>query len=82
MGRFKGLILDSLLKASKTLTFPVGIILIPRPLTLKVPPKDKLLHVVYYPPQNPEYSWSTVEGKLPPCVLNAHGGLTGVSNQA
>lgn len=78
----KELILDSLLKASKTLTFPVGIISIPRPLTLKVPPKDELLHVVYYPPQNPEYSGSSVEGELPPCVLNAHGGPTGLSNQA
>ena len=78
----EGLILDSLLKASKTVTFPVGIISIPRPLTLKVPPEDELLHVVYYPPQNPEYSGSSVEAELPPCVLNAHGGPTGLSNQA
>jgi hypothetical protein len=78
----KDLILDSLLKDSKAVTFPVGIISIPRPLTLNVPPKDELLHVVYYPPQNPEYSGSSVEGELPPCVLNAHGGPTGLSNQA
>ncbi|EDR01695.1 uncharacterized protein LACBIDRAFT_310724 [Laccaria bicolor S238N-H82] len=78
----KELILDSLLKASKTVTFPVGIISIPRPLTLKVRPTAEPLHVVYYPPQNPEYSGSSVERELPPCVLNAHGGPTGLSNQA
>ncbi|EDR04235.1 uncharacterized protein LACBIDRAFT_304745 [Laccaria bicolor S238N-H82] len=78
----KELRLDFLLKASKTVTFPAGIISIPRPLTLKIPPKDEPLHVVYYPPQKPEYSGSSMEGELPPCVLNAHGGPTGLSNHA
>ncbi|PPQ78775.1 hypothetical protein CVT25_010648 [Psilocybe cyanescens] len=53
----------------------------PQPFTLKVPPNDEPLHVVYYPPWNPAYSGSNIEGEKPPCIVNVHGGPTGLTEQ-
>ncbi|KAF8152590.1 alpha/beta-hydrolase [Crassisporium funariophilum] len=53
----------------------------PQPITLKVPPTDAPLHVVYYPPHNPSYSGSSIEGEKPPCIVNVHGGPTGFTTQ-
>jgi len=39
------------------------------------------LHVIFYPPYNPDYEGSSVEGEKPPCVLNVHGGPTGMAFQ-
>jgi len=52
----------------------------PKPLTLKSQDGEPI-HVVYYAPRNPEYSGSSIEGELPPCVVNAHGGPTGIRPQ-
>ncbi|KAF8803248.1 alpha/beta-hydrolase [Phlegmacium glaucopus] len=63
--------------------YPRDIISQPQPITLKVPPNDSPLHVVYYPPYNPKYSGSNnnIEGERPPCVVNIHGGPTGLTEQ-
>ncbi|KAJ4490705.1 Alpha/Beta hydrolase protein [Lentinula aciculospora] len=50
-------------------------------IALKVPPSDNLLHVIYYPPHNPAYAGTSIEGEKPPCVVNVHGGPTGMAQQ-
>lgn len=60
--------------------FPDGIISIPQPLDIG--PPDALVHVVYYPPNNPAYSGSSIPDESPPCVVNVHGGPTALENQA
>ncbi|KAF7291529.1 Peptidase-S9 domain-containing protein [Mycena kentingensis (nom. inval.)] len=40
------------------------------------------IHVVYYPPTNPDYTGTSVSGELPPCVVHAHGGPTSFTSQA
>ncbi|KAF9493029.1 alpha/beta-hydrolase [Pleurotus eryngii] len=60
--------------------FPDGIISIPQPLDIG--PQDALVHVVYYPPNNPAYSGSSIPDESPPCVVNVHGGPTALENQA
>ena len=60
---------------------PRNIISLPQPITLKVPPNDSPLHVVYYPPYNPKYSGSSIEGERPPCIVSIHGGPTGLTKQ-
>ena len=67
--------------ARSAVEFPPEIISVPRPMTLKVPPQGEPLYVVYYEPNNPEYSGTSVEGEKPPCVLNVHGGPTGFTGQ-
>lgn len=51
-----------------------------QPITLTVPPNDEPLHVVYFPPSNPEFVG--LETERPPCVVNAHGGPTLHASQA
>ncbi|THG97400.1 hypothetical protein EW026_g4586 [Hermanssonia centrifuga] len=51
----------------------------PVPLTLEVPPNGEPLYVVFYPPTNPEYA--VPGGEKPPCIVNVHGGPTGVATQ-
>ncbi|EPQ53311.1 alpha/beta-hydrolase [Gloeophyllum trabeum ATCC 11539] len=53
---------------------PSAIISLPQPLKLSVPPDDEPVHVVFYPPTNPEYAGSDQAGEKPPCVVNVHGG--------
>ncbi|KAF9035134.1 alpha/beta-hydrolase [Panaeolus papilionaceus] len=53
----------------------------PRPITLEVGPSKQPLHVIYYPPFNPAYEGSSIEGEKPPCVVNVHGGPTGLTTQ-
>ncbi|KAH9475568.1 Dipeptidyl peptidase family member 6 [Psilocybe cubensis] len=53
----------------------------PQPFTLKAPPEGDPLHVVYYPPWNPNYSGSSIDGEKPPCIVNVHGGPTGLTEQ-
>lgn len=43
-----------------------------KPMTLKNFANDGPLHVLYYPPQNPNYQG--VPSEKPPCIINAHGG--------
>jgi dipeptidyl aminopeptidase/acylaminoacyl peptidase len=40
------------------------------------------IYVVYYPPYNKDYSGSSIPEELPPCILNVHGGPTGLEPQA
>ncbi|THH06289.1 hypothetical protein EW145_g4187 [Phellinidium pouzarii] len=51
----------------------------PRPLTLKTR-TGAPLHAVFYPPTNPGFRGP--EGARPPCIVNAHGGPTGIASQA
>ncbi|KAF4577515.1 hypothetical protein EYR40_003055 [Pleurotus pulmonarius] len=43
---------------------------------------NALIHVVYYPPNNPAYSGSSIPDESPPCVVNVHGGPTALESQA
>ncbi|KAJ8093083.1 hypothetical protein AAF712_002440 [Marasmius tenuissimus] len=61
--------------------FNRNVVSTPRGIALEVPPNNDLLHVIYYPPHNPEYTGSSIEGEKPPCVLSAHGGPTGMAYQ-
>ena len=61
--------------AADELPFARGYISVPRALTLQAPGTGESVHVLFYPPTNPEYVPS--EGEKPPAVLNAHGGPTG-----
>ncbi|KAF9554636.1 alpha/beta-hydrolase [Agrocybe pediades] len=74
-----------ILKESDILTvngspLPEGIISIAQPVTLKKPSGDPL-YAVYYPPNNPAYSGSSIEGEKPPCIVHVHGGPTGLQEQ-
>ena len=60
---------------------PRNIISLPQPMTLKVSPNDSPLPVIYYPPYNPSYSGSSIEGEKPPCVVHIHGGPTSLETQ-
>jgi len=60
---------------------PSDIISEPQPITLKVAPTNSPLYVVYYPPWNPAYTGSSIEGERPPCIVEVHGGPTGFVGQ-
>jgi dipeptidyl aminopeptidase/acylaminoacyl peptidase len=66
---------------SGTSKFPAGIVSLPRPLSLTVGPKKEPLHVVFYPPNNPEYEGTSLENEKPPCVVSVHGGPTTMAGQ-
>ncbi|KAL0948370.1 hypothetical protein HGRIS_010952 [Hohenbuehelia grisea] len=66
---------------SESTTFPPGIIAQAQSLALKAPPNDRPLHAVFYPPTNPDYVGSSNPNEKPPCVVNVHGGPTGLTNQ-
>ena len=57
------------------------IISLPQPITLRIPPDNAPLPVIYYPPYNPKYSGSSIEGEKPPCIVNVHGGPTDLEKQ-
>ncbi|KAL0948371.1 hypothetical protein HGRIS_010953 [Hohenbuehelia grisea] len=62
--------------------FPTSIISKPQPITLRLDsPSHRALYVIYYPPTNPDYSGTSIAGEKPPCVINVHGGPTGVTKQ-
>jgi len=65
---------------SAAASFPLEIVSIPQPITLEVTSGEPL-HVVFYPPNNPEYAGTNLPGELPPCVLNVHGGPTWMTGQ-
>ena len=50
-------------------------------MTLKIPPNDYPHPVIYYPPYNPTYSGSSIEVEKLPCIVNIHGGPTGLEKQ-
>ncbi|KAJ3503641.1 hypothetical protein NLJ89_g8341 [Agrocybe chaxingu] len=53
-------------------SLPSNIISTPQPITLDV--SGSPLHVVYYPPHNPDYSGSSIDGEKPPSS-HPEGGL-------
>lgn len=59
--------------------FPSGLISKPQPMTLLVPPNNDPVHIVYYPPTNPEYEYPGDE--KPPCIVHVHGGPTALQDQ-
>ncbi|KZT18188.1 alpha/beta-hydrolase [Neolentinus lepideus HHB14362 ss-1] len=63
-------------------SYPAALISVPQPRSLALTPNGQPLHVVFYPPTNPQYAGSNIEGEKPPCVVNAHGGPTSKENQA
>ncbi|KAF8901365.1 alpha/beta-hydrolase [Gymnopilus junonius] len=60
---------------------PLDLISEPQPITLHVPATNAILHVVYYPPKNPAYSGGSTDSEKPPCIVNIHGGPTGLGTQ-
>ncbi|KAJ7675444.1 alpha/beta-hydrolase [Mycena rosella] len=62
--------------------FPVGLISVAQPMTLKAGADGHPVHILYYPPTNPDYSGTSIPGEKPPCVLYAHGGPTHFAGHA
>ena len=58
-----------------TPSFTPGLISVPQPITIKVPPNDDPVYLNFYPPTNPDYSGGEGEEK-PPCIVSVHGGPT------
>lgn len=56
------------------LPFAKTYISVPRPIELEDPESGGPVHVLFYPPTNPEYV--APEGEQPPAVFSAHGGPT------
>ncbi|KAG6843655.1 hypothetical protein H0H87_001951 [Tephrocybe sp. NHM501043] len=71
----------SMIKAAAPPTFSNDYISVPQPMSFKAKNGDSI-HVVYYPPKNPNYSGSSIPGERPPCVLRAHGGPTTITLQS
>jgi dipeptidyl aminopeptidase/acylaminoacyl peptidase len=61
---------------SASLPFSPSFFSVAQPMTLKAGPDGRSIHILYYPPTNPEYVGSSVDGERPPCVVYAHGGPT------
>ncbi|THU89456.1 alpha/beta-hydrolase [Dendrothele bispora CBS 962.96] len=61
--------------------FAKELVSVPKGMALKVPPNGEPLHIVFYAPHNPQYEGSSVDVEKPPCVLNVHGGPTGMAFQ-
>ncbi|KAI8996684.1 alpha/beta-hydrolase [Trametes punicea] len=59
---------------TQTLPFARAYVSVPRSITLKVPETGEDVHVLFYPPTNPDYV--APEGERPPAILNVHGGPT------
>uniref|UniRef100_A0A0W0FFF2 Putative alpha/beta-hydrolase n=1 Tax=Moniliophthora roreri TaxID=221103 RepID=A0A0W0FFF2_MONRR len=59
--------------------FDSSLVSVPQGITLKVPPNDQPLYVVYYPPHNPDFQGP--EDEKPPCIVSVHGGPTGMAYQ-
>ena len=57
---------------------PRDIISLPQSIIL---PDNSPLPVIYYPPHNPRYSGSSIDGEKPPCIVNAHSGPTFLEKQ-
>ena len=53
----------------------------PIPKTVSIPGGHPI-YVVYYAPYSPDYSGPSDPNEKPPCVLNVHGGPTGLESQA
>ncbi|KAG8979599.1 hypothetical protein FRB90_008056, partial [Tulasnella sp. 427] len=65
------------LKATSSAAASISSALFPKhqSIALDIPGSGAPLHVMYFPPTNPDYSGGN-DGERPPCVLNIHGGPT------
>ncbi|KAK7028292.1 peptidase-S9 domain-containing protein [Favolaschia claudopus] len=63
-------------QAADAAGFPAGLISVAQPIKLEAGPDGHPVHILFYPPANPEYSGTSISGEKPPCVLYAHGGPT------
>jgi dipeptidyl aminopeptidase/acylaminoacyl peptidase len=60
--------------------FPKKIISTPKP-PFTIEGDQGEIHIIYYPPHNPQYSGSSIKDERPPCVVHVHGGPTGLQQQ-
>ncbi|RPD61836.1 alpha/beta-hydrolase [Lentinus tigrinus ALCF2SS1-6] len=65
--------------ASNDLPFPRWYIPEPQSIALEVPGTGEPVHVLYYPPTNPEYA--APAGEQPPAIFSIHGGPTSRAKQ-
>ncbi|KAH9848105.1 alpha/beta-hydrolase [Lenzites betulinus] len=66
--------------ASDDLPFGREYVSIPRSITLTVPETGEPVHILFYPPVNPDYV--APAGEKPPAIIMAHGGPTSRSTPA
>jgi dipeptidyl aminopeptidase/acylaminoacyl peptidase len=74
---------EALKSTAASFAIPKELVSKPAPMTFSLPGPngEEPLYAIYYPPHNPEYEGSSIEGEKPPCVVNSHGGPTGASLQ-
>ncbi|KAF7315663.1 Peptidase-S9 domain-containing protein [Mycena indigotica] len=63
-------------------SFPKALYSVAQPITLKAGPDLHPVHVVYFPPTNPDYVGTSISDERPPCVVYAHGGPTSFAGHA
>lgn len=59
--------------------FPKSFISFPKTITIHAPTSSESLtplYLIYYPPCNPSYAGTSLDGEKPPCVVNVHPGPT------
>ena len=60
--------------------FPPALFSKPQSYSLPLSEKGQDIHVIFYPPTNPDYA--APDGEKPPCIVNVHGGPTHAATQA
>ncbi len=70
---------ETLKSSAESLPFPDSIISHPEPLTLGT--ESEPVYATLYPPTNFAYDGSSDPTEKPPCIVNAHGGPTGIAVQ-
>ncbi|KAH8979089.1 alpha/beta-hydrolase [Lactarius akahatsu] len=74
-----GVTYQTLKSSAESLPFPDGIISRPESLTLGT--ESEPVYATLYPPTNFAYDGSSDPTEKPPCIVNAHGGPTGMAAQ-
>ncbi|KAH9055269.1 alpha/beta-hydrolase [Lactarius vividus] len=78
-GLHSGVTYQTLKSSAESLSFPEGIISHPESLTLGT--ESEPVYATLYPPTNFGYDGSSDPAEKPPCIVNAHGGPTGMAAQ-